>query len=330
MGCGIFPENSRMKLLLWHDHVQFAAHARTSLRKWNLTHICMARLWHCGLWLEHCFPGQVDSDMCKGATTSFLFMCYNINTHRPTWFRFEHILLCFLLLDPKLWWRKPWRRCWGLHIQLFKLIWDILAHVSQMALRVRRHGRCWEVFPRRAACWNAGMNPKPGQKHLTNEELKALNGRELTILANEAAVARSLSNSLGKRHYGSAESSAALWQSVAMCRDMAFAKVLALSVAVPRGVLFFIVPFAQPGWHPKTSGVLRALLREWKVCVELLRCVTCLLSVSLPRYHPIPFPTLFGVSCQCNILKKSRRLALFWTCQTSTLAGSLAKLLPCR
>lgn len=182
----------------------------------------------------------------------------------------------------------------------------------------------------RAACWNAGMNPKPGQKHLTNEELKALNGRELTILANEAAVARSLSNSLGKRHYGSAESSATLWQSVAMCRDIAFAKVLALSVAVPRGVLFFIVPFAQPGWHPKTSGVLRALLRangKYALSFFAVSHACCRFPYHVTIRSPSPH---CWVSCQCNILKKSRRLALFWTCQTSTLAGSLAKLLPCR
>ena len=31
-------------------------------------------------------------------------------------------------------------------------------------------------------------------------------------------------------------------------------------------------------------------------------CVTCRLSVSLPHYHPIPFPTLFRASCRCNCI----------------------------
>ena len=45
------------------------------------------------------------------------------------------------------------------------------------------------------------------------------------------------------------------------------------------------------------------LICEWKIVkirVALLRCVTCMSTVSLPHYHPIPFPTLFGVSCRCN------------------------------
>ena len=31
-------------------------------------------------------------------------------------------------------------------------------------------------------------------------------------------------------------------------------------------------------------------------------CVTRRLSVSLPHYHPIPFPTLFRASCRCNCI----------------------------
>ena len=43
-----------------------------------------------------------------------------------------------------------------------------------------------------------------------------------------------------------------------------------------------------------------ASIPMWKIHLALLRCVTCMSTVSLPHYHPIPFPTLFRVSCRCN------------------------------
>ena len=90
--------------------------------------------------------------------------------------------------------------------------------------------------------------------------------------------------------------------------DIAFAKVPALSVAVPRSVMFFIVPVALPCWHPEpgviwsSASLLVRASGKYVLRFFTLHCVTCVLSFFLPHYHPIPFPALFGISWRCNIV----------------------------
>ena len=78
----------------------------------------------------------------------------------------------------------------------------------------------------------------------------------------------------------------------AFSRNIAFAKVLlALSIAVPRRVLFLIVPVALPCWHPEPLVCIGFCFtpraREWKICVSLCHMQVVSFPTTLPT-DPIP------------------------------------------
>ena len=105
---------------------------------------------------------------------------------------------------------------------------------------------------------------------------------------------------------------AALWDAQTFC--LGLGQLLEITIAHNKscgcafGVRFFCRAVVMHDWNTHTHIYIY-------IYVALLRCVTCMSTVSLPHYHWVPFPTLFGVPCRCIFLHKGHRwnvLACSW------------------
>ena len=87
---------------------------------------------------------------------------------------------------------------------------------------------------------------------------------------------------------------AALWDAQTFC--LGLGQLLEITIAHNKscgcafGFRFFCRAVVMHDWNTHTHIY---------IYVALLRCVTCMSTVSLPHYHWVPFPTLFGVPCRC-------------------------------
>ena len=108
--------------------VSFAYATRPEKLYFQIFPACFASLLVGGseaaLRVEHACPSPafLDKSLYDMCTTCVLCICYN--TIRPEKLHFQ-VLLRSLLVHPKLWRRKPWRRCWGLQAKLFEVTWNI-------------------------------------------------------------------------------------------------------------------------------------------------------------------------------------------------------------